>query len=698
MTTIYDLERKLQRADRRQAGLYLFCNFIALMLISAYSALIMSPTVLTVLPEGGDSRKQMTAIFVLALFGCIVFTIYTASLFFRKKSRQLGVLMALGASRRRLAPGLFREVLSLSSLSALLGVAAGFPLVWLLWNAFSLMTESDEAALSIDPKWLFISLGFLLMVVLFSCATAWRYLRKTNIMDVVHEEHKNEPVKELGRWCGPVGLILILMGAFMGYNAESAYQALFSAYGPVWLNLLYLPALAGLYMVMLHAVVHGWFSRKRNPYRNIIARSMMKFQGKQTVNNMLVSAVLIAGAAFAAFYLPTLSASQIIDTGNRPYDYYFHYPEGAEAPGRQETEEMAEAGGVSIEDWTSGDYIILAMDGYAEVEGKNNSFDVEYRELLSSGKFISESSFERMTGIKAHVDRGEYLAICGDEGTGTYYLNSGSEKLTNMTTRGTADVKFKDYLGYSLLFSEAGFYIMDDRDYESIASGLSPQWMGHITMFNAGGEDSYSFARELYESLIAGMCPEYAYSTYYDPVAVISAEERGDESPDSRYFTVDYSQPDSSDFRMNWEYMPKFRIMDSSDYLRTFAVFLMTFLFISVICMVAALIIFHTRCQTIALNNRYVFDGLRRLGASPAFLSKEVKSQCRRVFTVPSVSGLAIMFLLYVMLQYANDGALTFSEIIALLICLGISCLTAAVIYLVYRATVKTVKRQLDIR
>ena len=136
MTTIYDLERKLQRADRRQAGLYLFCNFIALMLISAYSALIMSPTVLTVLPEGGDSRKQMTAIFVLALFGCIVFTIYTASLFFRKKSRQLGVLMALGASRRRLAPGLFREVLSLSSLSALLGVAAGFPLVWLLWNAF----------------------------------------------------------------------------------------------------------------------------------------------------------------------------------------------------------------------------------------------------------------------------------------------------------------------------------------------------------------------------------------------------------------------------------------------------------------------------------------------------------------------------------------------------------------------------------
>ena len=74
--------------------------------------------VLTVLPEGGDSRKQMIAIFVLALFGCTVFTVYAASLFFRKKSRQIGTLMALGASRRRLAPGLFREVFTLSTVSA----------------------------------------------------------------------------------------------------------------------------------------------------------------------------------------------------------------------------------------------------------------------------------------------------------------------------------------------------------------------------------------------------------------------------------------------------------------------------------------------------------------------------------------------------------------------------------------------------
>ena len=92
------IERKLQKAGRKHARLYLFCNFTALMIISAYSALMFSPTVQTVFPAGGDSRKQMNGIFVMTLFGCVVFTLYASNLFFRHKSSELGVLMALGAS------------------------------------------------------------------------------------------------------------------------------------------------------------------------------------------------------------------------------------------------------------------------------------------------------------------------------------------------------------------------------------------------------------------------------------------------------------------------------------------------------------------------------------------------------------------------------------------------------------------------
>ena len=47
-----NIEQKLRHADYKQAKLYFFCNFIALMIITAYALLMKSPTILTILPEG----------------------------------------------------------------------------------------------------------------------------------------------------------------------------------------------------------------------------------------------------------------------------------------------------------------------------------------------------------------------------------------------------------------------------------------------------------------------------------------------------------------------------------------------------------------------------------------------------------------------------------------------------------------------
>ena len=185
MMTMKLLEKKLQKADQKQAALYLFCNFVSLMIITAYSAMILSPTVLLVLPEGGDSRKQMTAVFVLALFGCTVFTVYASCLFFRKKSKQLGTLMALGASRKRLAPGLFREVLMLSGTSSLLGIFAGIPFVWLLWNGFRLfLVDSEEMTLRVDFRFLYLSAAFFVLLVVCYCINAFRFVQWDGVIDV----------------------------------------------------------------------------------------------------------------------------------------------------------------------------------------------------------------------------------------------------------------------------------------------------------------------------------------------------------------------------------------------------------------------------------------------------------------------------------------------------------------------------------
>lgn len=694
------MERKLQRADRKQSRLYLFCNFMALMIISAYSALMLSPTVQKVFPEGGDSAKQMYMIFVMTLVGCVVFTIYALGLFFRHKSGQLGVLMALGASRKRLAPGLFREVILLSGVSAIAGTVAGFPFVWVIWHAFRLfLVDSSDMVLTFDFRCLFISLLFLLSVVGFACLTAWRYLKKTNIMEVIREEHINEPVKEPGRWCGPVGFLVLLTGAVLGYGAPWACYAWFSMYPPAWVSVFYAPVFVGLYMIMLHTVVHGWKSHRKNPYKNIISRSMMKFQGKQTVNNLLVVTLLIAGGCFAIFYLPTNGISAVLRYASLPYDYFYKYQADQNVPDRTKVEALGKEYDLSLKDWNECDYVTLGMGGMTNIEEEDSlRFHVEYVPMLQEAMVLSEDAYRMITGQEVDVAPGTYRCLNDQEET-SLYVNNSAKELTNMTTRKVLATEFAGYLHYDHLAEEIPCCVLDNADYALISEGLTDDWRGRFAAFNVDGKDSYPFAVAFYHLFVSSFDPSCERIRFYDRVQKIRENEEGQEywGDTDEMTKISYELSDSFAFRTYWVYMPSFRILNQNDYLRNMAVMFMMFLFIFIVCMITALVVCHTRCQSIALNNRYIFDDLKKLGASPAFLDKEVRSQCTNVFKMPALVGTSAMFLLYAMILYANDGRLLQTEWAAIGLCLCIIAVIGGVIYAVYRSTVKAIKRQLKI-
>lgn len=697
--TMKTMEGKLQKADRRHAKLYLFCNFTALMIISAFSALMLSPTVQTVFPKGGDSRKQMNAIFVLTLVGCVIFTMYASGLFFRHKSRQLGILMALGASAKRLLPGLLREVLYLSGISSMIGIIAGFPFVWLIWRGFRIfLVDSADMQLRFDARCLFVSLAFLILVVGFACANAWRYLRKTNIMEVIREEHINEPVKELGKWCGPAGIVIILAGAVIGYSAPVLWERLFSTYSPAWTSLLYAPVFVGVYMVMLHTVVHGWKNHRRSPYKNIISRSMMKFQGKQTVNNMIIVALLIAGACFGIFYIPIVAVSGLLGYENQPYDYFFHYRADQDIPGEEEIRALADEYGLSLKDYAGCEYITLGIGSRSNVEEEDGRhFHVEYVPISGEAKILSEDAYHILTGELVDVLPGTYMNITNNEET-SLFVNESAEHLTNMVTGQQLETKFSGYLHYDLLTDNIGYYVLDNADYEKIAEGLTDEWRGKIVGFNVDGKDSYEFANDFFHRFVASFDESCAVS-YYDRVQKIMADEKGeiywmDEMGEGK---LDLRDADTSEFRLMWAYCPSFRILGKNDFLMSMAVFFMMFLFIFIVCLLTSLVVCYTRCQTIVINNRYIFDDLKKLGASPVFLSKEVRSQCSSVFRTPVLAGMSGMSFLFLLILYGNDGQISNSEVIGFGVCMLILVGVGVLTYAVYRGTVKNMKRQLAI-
>ena len=325
------------------------------------------------------------------------------------------------------------------------------------------------------------------------------------------------------------------------------------------------------------------------------------------------------------------------------------------------------------------EYISLGVDGNVEVADEGKRFHIEYHPIQSEARILSEDAYFALTGQETDVSPGTYLYVT-DAQESSVWTDEGAGNLTNMVTRECISTEFAGYLHYDLLASATGYYVLDNEDYEKMAEGLTDEWRGHIVQFNADGRDSYQFADAFYDLFVSSFDESCEHTYFYDKVKQIVAEERGETYTIGEEWQISYDDTDNMNFKHFWAYSPSFRSLLLNEHLCLMGVLYMMFLFIFIVCLVTSLVVCYTRSQTIALNNRYIFDDLKKLGASPTFLSKEVRLQCGNVFKVPAAVGTGAMYLLYALLLYANDGKITVYEATGLLAALGIVALIGAVV------------------
>ncbi len=699
----------LRRHNRKQYALLAGCCFFSVLLITAYVCMMRSPTILTVLPEGGDSRKQVMMVFVLAVIGCAVFTTYAAALFLRQKSRENGVFLALGASRKQVQGELFRELGVISVGACALGAALGAPLAWLLWKVFRLcVVDTEEMALRFDPQAYLLALAFSGFVILVTFLLGHRSVRRTNIIDIVQESHKSEPIRDVPRRYGLLGILLVVIGGVLGYMAPSFFILKLRWYPPEgFMSLFYLPALVGLYMLLLHTVVNGWGGRRRQ-YKDLISTSMMKFQGRQTVRNMLVMTLLIAGAYFGSFYSPMMGSSSLIGYASRPVDYAYHFRADQDIPQGQEVQEMAAESGVEITRYAQVTMARLGFDGTygVETEGPMGiTIKDEYLELLNSQPFLSVSDYNTLTGEALRLQPGQVAGIVDPiNGTGGMF-NPYITIVTNPITGERLSVEAVEPVAYQPLF---GYYILNDQDMARLSEGLPLDWQEEMVVFDvANCDDTYYFAKELYYRIVDRSGPEVELVDSWDPVVrarEIQEKGRYDMDPENvQEYTgadVDYDKRDSSSFRLYWQYMPQFRVLDQTEFLRTMAVFILLFVFVAIVCFAAVIIIAYTRCMTIALTNRKVYDDLRHLGAPRKYLYQSVRGQVKRVFFTPTLVGTILIYAFYILIMLFNGDSVEISlpEAVGLLASLGLIAAVSLLLYGVYRMSLKRVCDALDVQ
>lgn len=102
--------------------------------------------------------------------------------------------------------------------------------------------------------------------------------------------------------------------------------------------------------------------------------------------------------------------------------------------------------------------------------------------------------------------------------------------------------------------------------------------------------------------------------------------------------------------------------------------------------------------MTIALVNRQVYEDMRKLGASNAFLYDSIRGQVSKVFLVPALTGTCLIYGFYAMIMYFNDNRLTAQELAGMAVCLILIAAVSGLFYGVYRFTLRRVCRTLKVR
>lgn len=699
---------KLRFHNRKNSRMLLICMILSSVLVSSYAMIYASPTIQTILPTGGDSRKQAVMIFALAIAGCAVFTTYASSLFLKSKSRDMGILLALGADKRQLEGMLFREILLISAIGSAAGTLLGIPVSFGIWKLFQwVIIDTREMSYQFGVSGLAVGNVFGLAVLLCVLLLAIKFVRRTNIIDIIQEQRRAEPIREIKRWYAFAGAGLIIGGVFLGYLVPMLVMQ-FADYvlSPLW-NVTYLLAGVGLYLVMLYLVGHA--RRGRHPkryYRNLISMSMMRFMGRQTVRNMCVIALLIIGALFAIFYVPTMVAGYQDGLNKNPVDYSFTYKQSQEMIEEEEIRSLAEEYGVSILDYREVPSIQMIVDGNEEEWKEDGSIVRVYARQNNTATCFSETEYAKLSGKKVEIEPGEYLTVVPSE----YEHLSSFGHVRLLTHPTTGEVKSYQYAGNTAFGGKifAGQDIQSlklvlcDEDYEAFARDLPDDWRYRTVQFQVPEwRETYNFARRLKNIILERTDIENAVAWFYDDYQAMKAQKNQE-----TYF-VDEEFPkgkgaielstDNGMLSMYWKYYPAFKPLMDQDLLKSSAVFLMLFVYIALICFTAVGIIAYTRGITIAINHRQVFLDLRHLGADTSYLIFCMKSQLRRIFFYPAAVGGIILYLFYMLLLYNNDSMFSSSEITAMGMNLVIMAAVYGYLYLVYRLTCRNFKKRIGI-
>lgn len=699
--TLSNLMKKIRKENGRQYKQFWLCVAFANILVSSFFGILFSDFIQKALPEGGDSRKQIYLIFGIAVVGCFIFVVYAIGLFLRYKSKEIGVFLALGTEKSRLCKVLLKEVFSLGLSATVMGIVAGNLIALAIGKVIEKVNIVPyPMSFSVSVKGILYAGSFAFFVLLCVLIMTLAFMKRSNVMDIINEQRKCEPIKkQVTEKYLALGIVFLIAGIFFAYVLPTLWANIFKQYLSGLFALFYVLCIIGLYRILVYSIVVH--KRGRNPqkyYKNIISYGMLKFQGISMVRNMGLIVLLIMGALFAAFYLP----SNIMEGNNQadknPVDVSYRIPESVSSLGKEEVLDIANEFNVKVENYREINFIELLSSAINRDNVDENGKIIEqYEQRSYFRQFVSDKELNDAMGTNLKIKNGTYKMIRSEDmDESVFFAYDDLDYVQNSETGVDKDLRYDGTIVFNELVVENGWdtfarFVISEEDYQDLKAGISDNHIIRQVLFNVENvEETYAFSKELYKEYCNQASEDMKVLLFYDSYLEQKSQEMGQEYYEAEHIQL---QPDHPEIDLNWKYEPYFKVLFQKNMLVQYAVQFLLFAFVSIVMLASVGVIAYTRSQTIGISNKQVYDDIRKLGADDAYIIRCIKGQLRKVYVFPTIVGMGIIYIYQCITYLQNDGVFRAYEGKAALLDLGICLLVAGYQYIGYRISLKETKR-----
>ncbi|WP_027623785.1 ABC transporter permease [Clostridium lundense] len=630
--TINTIVKKLFKNNIKRYALFILSTIFAITMIGGYGILQFSPTVTSVLMDGGATQKITLGMFSFTLIGTFAFVIYAYSLFLKYKSKEIGIFISLGIKRENVRRIIIKELDIIFFISTVLGLVFSIFVAWISWSVLTIFIKTQETFFSIGWIGLIIALLFSILCMIITRVLTSRYIRKVDIIKIIKTEEEVENVKGDSFVLGLIGTLMIPGGIIVYTSLDMPYFLVVS--------------LVGLYLLIVQITSIGTLVKKINPrkyYENIVFFNLMKLKGKQYTLSLFVSTILIGVAIFGiAFNAAPMMSGMLSTIYDDPYDYMVKVGFQQGNFNESDIRKLAEDNNIKLMDFKEFDTILLA-----QLSKKYNDW--------APMNVVSEETVYKLTGKVLDIEPDCFIHVisANENSDPSKYISQpkGDITLLNPTTKQEFTLNYKgirfikNIMNGDTQFEQKDFFVIDKELFNKLHNELRKQYVFTTYVFNTPNwRETGDFSNALFNSIAKASkekwCPNYNIGVIFDRVR--------DQSSGAPVNYV-YKDLEDSSFEANrwWGFAPYSRYHKVNNSTSDFAIYMLLMLYISVIAIVSAVMTIGIKILSTMWQDKVVYKNITFLGVKKKEIRSSISKQVALIYFVPVVLGTIITLFLF---------------------------------------------------